>query len=414
MSTFSNICHSMTNDISILSGLKKISPYFYQGKKHDGLFFIMERIDDDALNADNRLYFWKSYHNQERYRYHGEYKGAWATECLPKNRGFLNFQSRDSNLLSGLVSFESALHYHTHSELWIAYASTRPIDNPNEVTIDDIEMVVPVMTSPNAPMAIHMGINRSFYYLLEAINDESKEIHKNLSMDLHSFAAKCILDQDATKRYMMSAPVPAMTSIFQKSILQNPNYPTFFVGDNIHDTTAYLKKRLSIKTFTALTDEELEQQRQLDFLEQNYPTVKVYRDLEVELGEDAEFDDQIDLALHNVIQELSGEFNVPPTNFMSPIKENTHTNPRSGFPMRRQDRHIRIYDKFVDFNGNRDIIFEHNPNDGRGPIITSQGVDYQGHASRQFEWFFHPDLGFNPYVIIHLDVLASYLQLEDE
>ena len=200
-------------------GVNKKSDYLYTGQRKDGVYFVMERIDAAVPNSEKRLNFWDTYISSE-YNKHGDYRCLWANKngILPK--GFLTFSSRDASLTDGIYSLRTSLEeFYKDNELWIGCACIKDIKDPADLEESDIEMLVSVMTHPDAPIVEHMGISKSFRYLLNAYYArEEYPLHTDLSMSLHSFAAKIMNIRYDNKIYMITAPVPAMRNIMINSL----------------------------------------------------------------------------------------------------------------------------------------------------------------------------------------------------
>jgi len=77
---------------------------------------------------------------------------------------------------------------------------------------DSIELVFSVSTHPLVPITVHMGITRSFRYLLE-----ERPLHRDgLSLQLHAYAGRYFA-QRRGKLYMTTRPVPKMLEILEKA-----------------------------------------------------------------------------------------------------------------------------------------------------------------------------------------------------
>lgn len=97
-------------------------------------------------------------------------------------------------------------------KLFVCYASSSILSEPTLPNSGNVEMVVGMITSTNSPFTAHMGIFRA--------NDYKHEKHKDLSMKLHSFAAKAALEAYPTKLYMVTDPYENMRGIILKSIYE--------------------------------------------------------------------------------------------------------------------------------------------------------------------------------------------------
>ncbi len=145
--------------------------------------------------------------------------------------------------LDGSCHFMEVLNevYLVKNEVWAAYITKAdfPIKiceglgfyspeffhNQDDRFAKDIEMFVTVTSSPHAYITSHMGIAST----LEGLTTRQK----GTSLDLHSFAAKVMLNRNPDRRSMVNAPVFAMEQIIIKAL---PN--DIFVG------TRQMRKRM--------------------------------------------------------------------------------------------------------------------------------------------------------------------------
>ena len=200
----------------------KVNDSLYKAFKN-GVWFVMERL---VPGDEERINFWIKFIDEEEYynrRYlYTYYNMEENNEEWPLKEGFIPVERRGSNVIAGLSMFKDVIKdFRKHSELWVAFVSLVDVNNIEEIIYDNIEMYVSVITDPDFPITTHMGINRSTKYLFDAINKWRKEkiniLHRNLSMTLHSFAAKVINTKYNDKLYMITAPATEMFHIFQKT-----------------------------------------------------------------------------------------------------------------------------------------------------------------------------------------------------
>ncbi len=211
----------------ILSDFKQIDKNLWTGKGSDGVYFAMERIDQ----SKKRQAFWKKYafdeyvwKEKENPPYIIQYEDA--EKNLPRHKKYegLVRSGEGVKFSDGIDTFQSLLRDgYVDNEAWVAFASKSPIGSLEDIKAENIEMVVCVLTDVDAPMTSHMGIAKSFHYMLEALkewdhNDKRFPLHADLSMYLHSFAAKVMKKLYNNKLYMITAPVPLMAKIIQKKL----------------------------------------------------------------------------------------------------------------------------------------------------------------------------------------------------
>ena len=179
---------------------------------------------------------------------HSQYKReVWGPQhdngrSLPP--GFLTFQGRADRRDSGFYSFQESLKYYGSrgSELWVCYATPNTLVKPTDATKQNVEMLVSLMTHPDTPFVVHMGISRSFQYMIKAWEEHPQytrrpyesgnpnfPLHRDLAIKLHAFGAKVLGAIHQDKTYMISAPVPTMQEIFTKKLPAG----TVWIGDTL-------------------------------------------------------------------------------------------------------------------------------------------------------------------------------------
>lgn len=147
--------------------------------------------------------------------------------------------------IGGLTGFAQVLNQFNKNEVWISYVCTEAITTSRktvhkegfnaaktivksengEAGIDNIEMLVGIVTSDDAPFYTHMGINRSLYRTFH--NLEPK--HSYISEILQAFSAfmQDYLNPDSPKPYMMTQALKHMRNLMLKT------YPEHIhIGDN--------------------------------------------------------------------------------------------------------------------------------------------------------------------------------------
>ncbi|MCC2646501.1 MAG: hypothetical protein K0R02_566 [Rickettsiaceae bacterium] len=185
--------------------------------KKDDLFFVLERVTWQNID------FWKDYANHE---YNISVKGM----GIPHN------------ISDPVHSFQKGLVYWNSDHVWIAYATKKNMSKADTtLNIDgDIEMCFTVMTNENVPFTTHMGIFRAAEFYQNGL-----PMHKNLAMELHSFAAKaCQVAYGSVeyikKEYMITQPVDQMREIMAKSLPKEAVY----IGDHSERKRILDRKKL--------------------------------------------------------------------------------------------------------------------------------------------------------------------------
>jgi hypothetical protein len=205
----------------LFPNVKKINCGLYVGKVADGFYLAMKRIDQN--NIDD----WLQYALFQG----SAYSHIPLKKYLPDSSGIGHFRQV-------LSSYEQSEIIH-NNELWVAYASNKPITKGDKPRNSFIEMFLTVVTSPKALITSHMGISRTWEaaYDLQQ-NPPKRKKHPYQSVHLHSFAAKVMKLIDPKKVYMLTAPTPLMSKI----LLMKMPTGSVFIGDNF-----YQKKLNEIK-----------------------------------------------------------------------------------------------------------------------------------------------------------------------
>lgn len=157
-------------------------------------YFFLQKLTETNIN------FWKTYALNRT--------TATARSHISYNDGIISFQM----VLSML--------YRAEFEIYIAYVTRKqPLDTSIQdfdIRESDIEMCFGVLIDKNIPITTHMGIFR---------NSEYTNPHKNISMELHTFAMAACNLLYPNKLYMITKPVVTMRTIainyFQKTNLPN-------------------------------------------------------------------------------------------------------------------------------------------------------------------------------------------------
>lgn len=417
------IGHETEPDVSVR--VKRVSETLYLGKKESNVYFVMERIDRSVPNVDARLAFWQQYAKEE-HNNHTEYKRKWSEGLLPKGKGFLVFQDRSESLTAGLTSFQTSLNkYSLDNELWIAYVSTKPIETAGEVTPNDIEMVVTVLTDKEAPMVTHMGIGRSFHYLLKALQaDQVREsvkhfsekelqefgiiiptedkfnLHRHLSMELHSFAAQVMRSRDPKKLYMITSPAPKMREIMCKTFPQH-----IYISDDYkaaREQHHELKKSGASLLSTSIWAEHEKVSKDLRSLKKQIKKSNRRFEANHELIELEESETKMEEQKDRLFNELLAQEAKEIDEIFEKIKPQMTL---SSTPLQANysGNKVRLFDR-----ERKNIIFDH---DKGTQTIRVNSQELRGEETKRYGWFYHPDMRMNPYVTINLEELASYLML---
>ncbi|AWN81469.1 hypothetical protein [Candidatus Cardinium hertigii] len=181
-------------------------PERYFERKGD-LFFIMERVVSGCNSG-----FWYNFLEKIKSAFKvsdikQKYKHSQNSFEIFKNNFYLMDMDKD--------------------ELWIAYAAI--VEPSSNLNYDDIEMVMTVSTANGLPFSSHWGIFRSPLFQMNINQKLQKQPHKNISVSLHAFAARTILQLHADKIYMINAPALEMRDILIKALPDT----AIAIGDNL-------------------------------------------------------------------------------------------------------------------------------------------------------------------------------------
>lgn len=386
-------------------GVRKINENLYTCEytlpDKEKIHFVMERTDTNVPNS--RIRFWREYVKAENENF------SWyANMCfrgeVPRGKGFLIQNPMTAPLNSGMYSFESSVNNHSlDNQLWIAYTSTKDIEKAEDITRDEIEMAVTVLTDKDSPMVTHMGIGRSYHYLLGAAEALRKgkdgfKLHSNLSMFLHSFAARVIRMTDPEKLYMITSPIPAMRHIMLKALPQHAYMgSTFHKARELRDSMPKSAEYQSMMAALQKLDEEKKCSReQINSLDDD--TLEAQQK-EEELTKARNEKDQLSRTLWKAmcaleikeINETAEKLKSEMTVTTSPIHET------------RRPFVLEIFDK------KRENVVFSSEGKGDSRVIKVKNQVLTGEDTQRFDWFEHRDLGINPYVTIDLDALSLYM-----
>lgn len=189
------------NTIKLMEGIVKVNDsLYYQDLLNEKIRLIIERLDD---NNEKR---WKELAELEM-RYGFEMKTTIANEQKIKLSG---------HPLDGARHFKMVLDKvnRSQNQVWIAYI-TDDLRIPFQSLEyreweDSILYCMTVVTSPEALITSHMGINKT-------INGSRKNF-RGSSLRLHSLAAKVMLSLNPHRRFMINAPAWVMESIIADAL----------------------------------------------------------------------------------------------------------------------------------------------------------------------------------------------------
>lgn len=394
-----------TETLDFRQGVRKINDNLYTCEytlpNEEKIHFVMERTDANVPNS--RLGFWQEYVKAEKWNY-SEYAQMCYDGKIPRGKGFLIQNPLTARLIDGITSFETSVNnYYSNNQLWIAYTSTKDIETAGDITRDEIEMAVTVLTDKDSPMVTHIGIGRSYHYLLQAAEAirEGKQgfkLHSNLSMFLHSFAARVIRMTDPEKLYMITAPVPAMRDIMLKVLPHNAYVgSTYHTARDLHRSRPKSAEYQSLMAARQKADEE-EQELREQIQNLNDDTLEAQQqeeELTKASNEKAQLRRTLWKAMGDLetkeINEIAEKLKLEMTVTSSPIHK---TNRPYAF---------EVFDK------KRENVFFSSEGNLNSKVIKVKNQVLKGEDTRRFDWFDHHDLAINPYVTIDLDALSLFM-----
>ncbi|HEX4851567.1 MAG TPA: hypothetical protein VFV08_12205, partial [Puia sp.] len=208
------------------SGIEKINNDLYISRRAEDtdLTFVLSRLTDDNLDV-----WW---------RLHGRWGTRRGSEVLRKLcdddqcKGWTDKQMEffTAGIEAGAMAFRHTLQMYEASqtdairpEIWISYAlSGKNIDPAkpiHESLFPHVEIAMTALTHPDVPVVVHMGIGRTTYNTKSICNGVLPQ-HKELSIPLHGFTAKAILEtpQGHDKMWLYTSPALTMAKILNKAL----------------------------------------------------------------------------------------------------------------------------------------------------------------------------------------------------
>ncbi|WP_165380298.1 hypothetical protein [Candidatus Finniella inopinata] len=234
----------LSSDIHQIIGVKPL-------ERRDGnvtdVYFVLEKLTNETINR------WQTY-------------------------GDNAFPPRGKN--GGNEGFRESLTYYGRTDTWVAYAASK---NPKieelvmgtGVSLDKkshIEMVFCVHMNENCPVTTHMGIYRP-YASQEMVNGDvvmRHDCHKNLSVELHGFAAKVSRLMKGKKHIMVTRPLKVMGDILVRNFADKPNQ--IWTGDEYERSKA--RKEINNKLTGIQTSEWSKYISKEDILEKFIPKIE--------------------------------------------------------------------------------------------------------------------------------------------
>lgn len=187
----------MKQNLETNNSIVKVNEGKYVEKRGE-LYFVFEKV-----NPENKE-LWKEYLTEQKREAAKNAKGT--------NK---NMFDASVNSIRACENSIFAVSKNKKDELWFTYVTTKDVTDKSlfPVSKGEIEMACSVMTNKDIPFTTHIGIFRAVEFL------EKKFIsHKDLAMQLHSFAAKVVNLEYANKEYMITNPMKLMREIMVKNL----------------------------------------------------------------------------------------------------------------------------------------------------------------------------------------------------
>jgi hypothetical protein len=229
------------------SEIEKINNNLYISRRaqNSDLTFALSRLTDDNLPV-----WWKLYGRcgngrgceVARELFDDQCKKSWTA----KQKYFFT-----AGIEAGAMAFRETLNMYEDSrrdtirpEIWISYVLAGKDIDPSqpihESLFPRLEIAMTAMTHPDIPVVVHIGIGRTPHYTKSVYNGTLPE-HKGLSIPLHGFTAKAILEtpQGHDKLWMYTAPVAGMAGILEKALPEDvllkgkENMPIIYEKDSL-------------------------------------------------------------------------------------------------------------------------------------------------------------------------------------
>jgi hypothetical protein len=181
------------------------------------LFSEKYNINENILNTDE---FKNAVANKNKNYIRGINNRLTDNEIDELFANYISLGKKQFKIKDGIGSFNDSLKWYNNSfyDTWICSANTKKPDllNRSANFYPYIEMVVSVlMNKPgdNIPISSHIGIFKNYLYFKEENNP-----HNNLSVYLHSFAAKASLIIYPYLCFMVTKPITEMLEILKKHV----------------------------------------------------------------------------------------------------------------------------------------------------------------------------------------------------
>lgn len=154
-----------------------------------------------------------------------------------------------------LSKFEESLRYNDKAETWVAYAlSEKPRGNFDLGDSAKVQMTMAVLTAPEVPFALFMGISRSLTFIVEG-----GHAHRGIATMLQGFAAKVLRMLDNSKLYVITTPLEKMREILSAALpagsiwigVNNDSSPITTTGTSNYDEdfSFTLKDKMGVEIF---------------------------------------------------------------------------------------------------------------------------------------------------------------------
>ena len=207
--------------------MKRLSTFFVLGTLFSSLLAVLEVVPDQFYKAkisERDIYLIMERVSDSNY-------AQWLAYAVQ--------QSSDRLANDGNLHFKNALNQASYreNEVWVAYATTHVEQEYNALKSDKMLIFMSVISSPKALVTTHMGISKTEEAQRNPVNS------RGLSMYLHSFAAKVMLQRNPSRQFMVTVPAYTMTRIMNKHLPKE----AIFIGTKEQEQNILERKHITLR-----------------------------------------------------------------------------------------------------------------------------------------------------------------------
>jgi len=237
-------------------------------KKEEGFYFVLERISEK-----------KSYETWIKYVDDMQGYRREITKPLIDKYGlnankYANTQLQKVAMQTAAIEndIKRALSFYDTAQVWMAYVTDElPTHRFSFGKRSHIEMSVAVILDEKSPLEVHLGIARGLRYI-----ENMGAYHKDISILLHGFGAKTILQQYPQKRYVVTNPLQSMAKIFLEKL--DHQYISFdrFQGGVHGDELIFIQKTKKDPPWIVVQGEKQDKDFKIEFFDNKTPFKSIF------------------------------------------------------------------------------------------------------------------------------------------